>query len=327
MRPAVCALIFIGRCSAVDSPYIGPEACAKCHPAEYRKQVRSHHAGALRPIAQSPIYELLLQSPPRANLAYKARKDGVELTVDGGLAAQLQWAFGDGAQGITPVGIQGGRYFEHRFSYYTGPRQFALTFGHPKRVSGVEAELGVLQETKTISRCFGCHAIATELTDIRPGVTCERCHGPGRAHVAAATAGAAADVIRRSLVNPGRFPAKAQIEICGACHRLPEPGGTSPEPELEDPVSVRFAPIGLMASRCFIASKRLSCVTCHDPHDNARPRSDPSYAEHCSACHATPAASPSHCPRQTNPDCLFCHMRQAALGPYLRFTDHRIRVN
>ena len=33
-------------------------------------------------------------------------------------------------------------------------------------------------------------------------------------------------------MNPGRFGAKAQIEICGECHRLPAAGNFSPEVEV-----------------------------------------------------------------------------------------------
>jgi hypothetical protein len=319
--------------SAEVSPYVGPEACGACHPKEYQKQIRSHHAQALRPISQSTVYPILM-SHPRTSVNYEAKKEAVEVSAgDGKITALLEWAFGAGAQGVTPVGTYRGRYFEHRFSFYSRPQQLAPTFGHPKRVSTAEAELGILQDGKTISECFSCHATGVQsgsaspdLSDMRPGVTCERCHGPARTHVAAASSGAAADTIRRSLVNPKRFPAKAQVEICGECHRLPAPDDSSPEPEIENPVSVRFAPIGLMASRCFTKSKRLSCATCHDPHEDALPRSDSSYVDRCSGCHARAAGSRSQCARPISRNCLSCHMRQVELGPYLRFTDHRIRV-
>jgi hypothetical protein len=42
----------------------------------------------------------------------------------------------------------------------------------------------------------------------------------------------------------------------------------SSAPEIEDPINVRFQPIGLMASRCFKSSKGLSCGSCHDPHND-----------------------------------------------------------
>jgi hypothetical protein len=77
-----------------------------------------------------------------------------------------------------------------------------------------------------------------------------------------------------------------------------------------------------MASRCFRESKTLTCVTCHDPHENARPRTDASYNHKCVACHN---AGKSRGHVSAGGDCLACHMKQASLTPYLRFTDHRIR--
>jgi hypothetical protein len=308
----------------------GPEVCASCHPAESQKQMRSHHAQALHPIAESPLWAFFQTGPhpPGADdsLSYEARKIDVLVTASSGAAASLQWAFGAGVQGITPVGILDGRFIEHRFSYYSGPRRLALTFGHPERA----AALGIPQDNRTIFQCFNCHSTGAkpgpDLTEMRPGITCDRCHGPGDAHISAVKAGASPAAIRRSLVNPGRFPAKAVIETCGECHRLPAPGSDTPEPEIEDPVSVRFAPVGLLASRCYQKSKQLTCLTCHDPHDNTLPRAAATYTDRCRSCHVQPPSAKSKCARTTNGDCLDCHMRQASLGPYLRFTDHRIRI-
>ncbi len=96
------------------------------------------------------------------------------------------------------------------------------------------------------------------------------------------------------------------------------------KPELEDPVNVRFAPIGLLASRCFRESGgKLSCLTCHDPHTDARPRNSAFYIDRCLSCHANVA----HHSAAQKKNCLPCHMKQTSLGRYLVFTDHRIRVN
>ncbi len=285
--------------------FVGPEACAPCHRTEYDKQIRSHHALALRRIAEVP--QAVCAACPH------------------NLNAALEWAFGAGAQGITPVGVYQGRYFENRFSYYPAAGRFDVTFGHPTHA----AQFGILLDGRTISECFNCHATGVQvsstgpdLSAMRAGITCERCHGPGAAHIAAAKAGAPAAEIRRALLNPGRLPAAAEVQICGQCHRLPD-ADSGPEPEIQNPVAVRFAPVGLMASRCFQSSKTLRCTTCHDPHDNARPRSDVAYTTACLGCHAIRAK----CPHPAKTDCVSCHMPRAGLGPYLHFTNHRIQVN
>lgn len=337
----VPALLFAILCAWVASPcwaaeYVGSQACAQCHPSEFGKQSASHHAHSLQPIEGSLIATALLKAgrSPDGRLHYEGSAGQILVHEEGVLQPiVLEWAFGAGAQGSTPVGLLGDQFIEHRFSYYSRTGSLAPTFGHAPQVSTPIAELGILQDKRTIANCFNCHATGAQrsgsefsLTGLRPGVQCERCHGPGSAHIQAAERGGSKDEVRREVVNPGHLPARAQIEICGGCHRLPMPG-MGAEPELEDPVTVRFAPIGLLASRCFRASKTISCLTCHDPHSNARPRGDFAYLEACLSCHVT-AGKPAvkRCRRVQKENCLPCHMQQARLGSYLQFTDHRIRV-
>jgi hypothetical protein len=315
-------------------PYTGAETCSPCHRLLAARQRGSHHAQALRAIGGSVLAEVLTaQSVPDGALRYEARGGTIAVTARANGAegaGVLEWAFGAGAQGITPVGRAGGAYFEHRYSYYPQAGRVAPTFGHPARASGPLALLGMPQSARTIASCFGCHATGVDesagLADIgrvEMGVRCERCHGPGKQHAEAANAGTPT---AGSIVNAGKFPAKAEVEFCGQCHRLPVAGAASPEPEIEDPVTVRFAPIGLMASRCFTESKRLRCTTCHDPHEDARPRTDLAYSRSCAGCHSSAPSAAAKCRRAAGENCLPCHMRQAVLSAYLKFTDHRIRV-
>jgi len=97
-------------------------------------------------------------------------------------------------------------------------------------------------------------------------------------------------------------------------------------PELEDPISVRFAPVGFLASACFRKSKNFSCITCHDPHADAKLASDASYTAACVKCHVDPPKPSSACKRALKANCVSCHMKTSSPLPYLTFTDHRIRV-
>lgn len=321
--------------------FVGAAACAGCHQEQYRKQSGSRHARALRPINETTIPQFLMDRPVRepsgVSFEYEVHDTGFAVTARKGgeqVRAVLEWAFGTGAQGVTPVGRLDGRYFEHRVSYYTEPQRPALTLGHPAGPSpDAKTALGLVQKPETIYRCFNCHATgvkqgATEpdLTVMRPGVECERCHGPGRAHVAAARAGRPKAEFDKTILNAGRFPAKAVVEICGECHRTPPPGRPSRTPELDDPISVRFQPVGFMVSKCFVASKNFSCLTCHDPHEDARHREDAFYAAKCLQCHTAVTRVKKDCQRAAKQNCLPCHMRRAEPVPFLRFTDHRIRV-
>ena len=330
---AVCVFAVFPSLQAAD--YVGSGACAQCHTAQYEKQSASHHAHSLQRIGGSLVGTTLLKTEysPDKMLRYQQQGNGILIREnDAPETAQLEWAFGAGVQGSTPVGHLGSQYIEHRFSYYARIRDLAPTFGHPAHVNTPVAELGILQDNRTIFRCFNCHGTSVQqgpsgpdLSGLLPGVQCERCHGPGSSHIEAAKRGASSEAVRREIVNPGRLPAKAQVEICGQCHRLPT-ADLGEKPELEDPVTVRFAPIGLLASRCFRGSGTLSCLTCHDPHDDVLSRTDIAYTQKCIVCHGSDRKPTKLCRRAERQNCLPCHMKQTSLGAYLRFTDHRIRV-
>lgn len=313
------------------SDFTGAASCAECHAAHSARQRVSHHALALRRIADTELPRVLAAAELRersgVEFNYRPGPQGVIATTTLGTdraAMILEWAFGAGAQGITPVGRAGQRWVEHRISYFTEPGHPARTIGHPAQPSRDAASaLGIVQDAATITRCFRCHAGGVkdgpDLSAIEPGVACERCHGPGRAHIEAARASRPLDAIRAATFNAARFPAKAIIQTCAECHR--GPGEADPN----DPVSIRFQPAGLLASRCFQKSGKLSCLGCHDPHEDARPRTSDHYSARCLSCHGTGGRTPVNCKRATRQNCVECHMPRSSPLPFISFTDHRIR--
>lgn len=294
--------------------------CSGCHPRQAAAFATSGHKHSLRRVTPGE---------PIAGLKF-AERDGTSydygrlplVTIRRGtesLEAPLEWAFGNGKYGVTYVGRYDNRWFEHRFTSFTDTRKPDYTPGHTRSPAlTVRDTLGLFQSPADATRCFNCHAAnvkpGPDLSAMVPGVTCERCHGSGDAHAAAPTA--------KNVLNPGRFPAKQVVQICGECHRTPGTNFSS-EPELDDPMSVRFQPVGLMASACFQKSGKLSCLTCHDPHATVS-RDVSAYDAKCSGCHSVPAdKSKAPCPR--TPNCASCHMPRSNPAPHLTFTDHRIR--
>ncbi|MBI3471840.1 MAG: cytochrome c3 family protein [Candidatus Solibacter usitatus] len=284
--------------------------CAPCHPREVRRHLQTNHARALRPAGETEFARALPVAPvgeARGGFLLSYARDGqaLEVTAERGrerARGRIEWAFGAGDQGVTPVVRAGGRWLEHRISYYTKPGRFDLTLGHQPGVSrSADAAIGVAQATATIRACFGCHStVDQDLRVLRPGVDCERCHAGADRH--ARGQGPA------PYVN--KLDSRGQVEMCGGCHRLAPPSGDE-----TDPLNIRFQPLRLIQSRCYLAGG-LRCADCHPAHENAR-RSDPGfYRAKCLACHASQAGKG---------DCLECHMRKAAAAPYLAFTDHWIR--
>ena len=193
--------------------------------------------------------------------------------------------------------------------------------------------MGLAQAPRTIYRCFNCHATNVQpggsepdLSQMQPGVVCERCHGPGRAHIAAVREKRSRMQIAATVLNAGRYPAKAIVQICGECHRAPQERNLSAAPEVDDPINVRFQPVGFLVSKCFLASKNFSCLTCHDPHEDARRNDDAFYTAKCLGCHEAKTSARSRCRRASKQDCLPCHMQRLSPLPHLTFTDHRIRT-
>lgn len=314
------ALLFALAAPVASAQFAGAQVCAQCHASLARAQSASRHAAALRPAAQTDLAALMNARPMRERsgiaFSYSPREDGVAVSIAQGAAridALLEWAFGAGAQGITPVARREGVYYEHRLSWYREPGHAARTLGHPGAPSETpEKALGIAQSNATITKCFACHATGVrpgpDLTGMTPGVTCERCHGPGAAHVKSALP---ADVARLSKLN-----AQESVQQCAECHRATAP--------LDDPATVRYQPVGLSASRCFQVSGTLSCITCHDPHADAS-QDAKFYAAKCLGCHAAGGAAIKQCQRAEKADCLPCHMKKASPFPFLTFTDHRIR--
>ncbi len=222
----------------------------------------------------------------KGGVTYAYTDKGVTITQGGQkVEAVIQWMFGAGHQAKTPVLEVNGEWVEHRVSWYAGPNKLSLTPGHSFGTpADGEAALGVVQSKVNAERCFGCHR-----TGATPGVQCGACHDPKAAH-----------------------PAKAsrEVALCAGCHRAPNPTAASATPEMDDPMSVRFAPVGLQASKCF-ASGKLTCVSCHDPHQPVTANVDAV----CKNCHA----------KQEPAGCAGCHMPKASPTPFLTFTDHRIR--
>jgi hypothetical protein len=195
-----------------------------------------------------------------------------------------------------------GKWLEHRISWYREGNRLGLTPGHePSPRLNLDEALGIEQTERNAARCFGCHT-----TGGTPGVLCQNCHGDGAEH--------------RKQPARANIRRDRSVALCATCHRSPDVEFASPMPEVEDPRSIRFAPVGLLASRCYQKSQKLTCVTCHDPHGEPHTASTDSV---CRNCHAG-AVDKGACPRTS--DCAGCHMKQGSPMAGLRFTDHRIRV-
>lgn len=183
----------------------------------------------------------------------------------------------------------------------------------------------------TTPRCLECHTTyfqhvpGTEneykRDSVMMGVTCERCHGPGREHVERhrARPGLEKGV---AIVHPGRLTRERQVDLCAQCHssalrHRDELFSYQPGDDLKDHFrSLTIDGIEndhvadqtkyMRRSKCFQKSDSLTCNTCHDPH---RPTDSTAVANACLKCHQS-AACGAHetLPAEVRSQCVDCHM-------------------
>jgi hypothetical protein len=321
--------------------FVGSAECARCHAKKSVRQAATPMARAAMPAAGS---EILRQHNP-ASLRLGAygyeisSREGIpQYSVSdttGTVSAPLLWAFGLGSKGQTYIYQLDGFYYESRLSFYKGPQALDLTSGHRKKAPANLADaLGRLIDPDTLRRCFGCHTTAAttnagfDPSRLVPGVACEACHGPGARHAVLMDAEKKEEGLR-AIFDPRDLSPVAMVDFCGACHRtwndVYEMGATGV-------ANARFQPYRLENSRCWgDGDARLTCVACHDPHEELV--RDPSwYDSKCAACHAAAPKKPTKqqpgraCPVGKK-DCVTCHMPFVMVPEmHAPFADHRIRV-
>ncbi len=183
------------------------------------------------------------------------------------------------------------------------------------------------------------------------GIDCQRCHGPGEAHIATPS--------KSNIVNPAKLSDERALDVCAQCHLettsfpLPnvvrrfdkgpfdyQPGQSlstfvlhfdhAPGTGHDDKLEIVSSVYRLRKSQCFLQSRgALTCTTCHNPHDIPHgPGAAAKYDKVCGKCHAakvqTLVAAQSH-PSDTR--CTACHMpkRRTEDVVHAVVTDHLIQ--
>jgi predicted CXXCH cytochrome family protein len=255
---------------------------------------------------------------------------------------QIDWVFGSGRHAQTPVSVLTGpngrmELIEHAISWY--PKAgLGVTLGQAEssvRQSGL-LSFGTHHGGRAAEECFSCHAshLGSSENGLQPdeviaGVGCVRCHIRAAEHLRTIGEGTT------SLDSWSELSPIESINRCGECHRRAD-HFTADELVPENLNLVRFAPVGLSLSECFIHqsdrsfgssnSQRLDCLTCHDPHATF-PALPQAFREICLSCHTGLESASVVCSvRPSAVDCTSCHMPKIEIDKHISFTDHWIRV-
>ncbi|HWB86636.1 MAG TPA: cytochrome c3 family protein [Bryobacteraceae bacterium] len=349
---------------AAQSGEVGSAACAACHGEIYRSYMRTPMAITSGRAGSGSFPEKFDQgdfyhqpSGARYHVYRERGNDYFSFQIadpQGRLhgTRQLDYYIGSGAVARSYLTRVDGYLYEAPVSYYSISGKWAPSPGYE--------QYKYIYLTRTIGlSCLQCHAsqpqwIAGTQNGFRDppflenGVACERCHGPGAAHIAKMKSGQIGG--SPEIVNPAKLDSGRRDSVCDQCHLTGEARIASagrdiesfrPGDQLSDYVSV-FVRAGetrgmkvnshaqkLAQSACKRASgDRLWCGTCHDPHRTPAPSERVAwYREKCLGCHNTRSCTESAKARQVAGDnCIGCHMpRNLVLDvEHVVYTDHSI---
>ncbi len=322
--------------AAANPGYVGSQACAACHAARVNvfKQTRHHWACTApedrpMPVAFETGGASFASSEPSIRFA---------MTKENGRYVQktIQTTPQGKRETTTPIGMvygHGGQFDEVYFTWRDNRlSELPVTWLHPTKewanVSLDPHQTGDFSRVTT-TRCVECHATWLGHVPGTPneyrretalfGVGCERCHGPGKDHVAfhAENPKAAA----HAITQPAKLGRQQRIDLCAQCHSnaafpadLPftyRPG--EPLKKSYKTLASRFPEDDHVAnqtkymqeSKCFQRGE-MTCLTCHDPH---KPTDHKAVADACVTCH-----QPAHCkeqprlPAAVRDNCAGCHL-------------------
>lgn len=369
---------------AQPAGYVPDAACAPCHAELFRSYQDVGMARSLaRPENASPIERF--DAAPFFHAAsgrfYEIRRDGTGLVFrrwrlnDAGARADLlelpvAYVLGSGhTSRVYLYRTPSGELYQLPLAWYSQGAGWAMAPGYD-RADHEEVSRRVRRE------CLFCHNAYPQAEPgsdrheafprfpavLPEGIGCQRCHGPGAAHIDLVQGGETRPAeIARSIVQPARLSPSLQRDVCYQCHLQPSVTLIGPrrfgrgdysfrpgekladylvhvDPVLHGrPRAERFEinhhPYRLEQSACFRQSAgRLSCLSCHDPHRKVPVAERAAhYRAACLECH-TSAESCRRGPewasdeRARAENCVGCHMprRRTQDVVHVVMTDHHI---
>ena len=314
--------------AVVNPGYVGINVCAECHTQRAAVVKTSRHFLACRTAADGVAAPGF--TPGQGRLTTHVPGLHFEMTRTGGdfLVSRVQSTPKGEKRLSFQIALVYGSAAKHDEMYFAwrDDRLYSLPVGwlYPLKRWGSH-DIHGNQAFGAPAQCIACHNTWVahypgsinryRKSDMLLGVTCERCHGPGREHVEHHRANPKASEAH-AILHPGTLSRERLMDVCAQCHVKHKTFGQvfayRPGQKLEDYAHIP-KPINpeddstnqvnyLKESKCFQKSE-MTCISCHNPH---RPGSAQSA---CLNCH-----KPVDCrdrprlPTAVQGDCVGCHM-------------------
>ena len=279
--------------------YSGSETCRNCHSRIYEYHVNTGHYLSSQPASDENILGSF--EPGRNGFLINAlEKVAMEKRTEGNFQVQyvlekekqkskFDITVGSGKKGQSFLSWKYSSLIQMPITYFTPANTWSTSPGfNPRKIAFNRV---------VTSRCLECHSTYFQKTsdkDKHPeefdkknivyGVDCEKCHGPGKEHVAFHVSNPG---IREAkfIVNPGKLPRQRKLDLCALCHngKLTK---TAPSfsfqagdslldffeysniPLQGFEIDVHGNQLGMLSeSKCYITSN-MTCQSCHNVHEN-----------------------------------------------------------
>ena len=362
--------------NAAKGNHVGDEACASCHEDLY---VSYHQTGMGRSLSRfdpataverfdtetviyNPRFDYYYEVFVRGDTLFQRefRRDA-EGNIIHELTYPAEWVIGSGNATRSYLMNVNGHITEMPLTWYVERQRWDLSPAYEQ--TNFRFSRGIDLQCMTCHNGLPEHSRFTQAhyTEVPLGITCERCHGPGEAHVEARLEDQGSpeeDFADPTIVNPARLERSLQLDVCQQCHLTgitvfkhgegPDtytPGEPlaahrtvwAPGEQISDPerFGITSHAVRLAQSLCFEQSE-MTCTTCHDPHQPVASLSEEHFNQVCQSCHtpsqegheklcSRPEASDAQTAMEGN--CIGCHLRKGGTSdiPHVTFTDHWIR--
>jgi len=249
-----------------------------------------------------------------------------------------------------------GYLYQAPITFYTQKQKWDMA-------PGMEAGFSSRFSRMIEAECMTCHNGLPKLVagsvnkyeKIPTGIDCERCHGPGSLHVAQVSKGILVDTateIDYAIVNPRHLSVELQNELCMRCHLQGvnvlnndasfaafKPGDRIREhwnvflPQYEGGKGAFLMASQadrMLQSKCYLNTKAMSCITCHNPHLSVKETPRAVFNAPCIQCHSTQhqCTVAEQDAMQVKNDCSSCHIpRSGSVDiPHVSISDHKIQI-